>query len=271
MKILFFCPRWGTDNLSWDTFFKKIKDAGYDGVETGLPLNKKEQEPIFNGLEKHGLKLIAQHWETVHSDFEKHIGEYNNRLNSLVESKALFINSQTGKDYYSIEQNEKLLLLAKSISDEKGVPILHETHRGKFSFAAHVTKVFLEKHPWLKITLDISHWCTVAETFLNDQPESLEYAILGTEHIHARVGHTQSPQVTDPRVNEWGEALDFHLKCWDNVIDLQRKRGKEYFTITPEFGPTPYMQLKPGTNEPVSNQWKCNLYMKEILEKRYKV
>jgi hypothetical protein len=32
MKIKFFCPRWGSENIPWDTFCSMVKEAGFDGV-----------------------------------------------------------------------------------------------------------------------------------------------------------------------------------------------------------------------------------------------
>ena len=51
----------------------------------------------------------------------------------------------------------------------------------------------------------------------------MELAITRTDHIHARVGYTEGPQITDPRVPEWKRALDFHLQCWDKVVAFNKK------------------------------------------------
>lgn len=270
MQLLYFCPRWGQENTPWDNFLQKVKEAGYDGVEASLPLCEDEQEEILNGFAKYSLQFIGQHWETVNPDFDEHKAEYETRLRSLANAGPLFICAQTGKDYYSFEQNERLISLARNITRSTGVPVTHETHRGKFSFATHITKIFLEHIPDLQLTLDISHWCNTAETFLHDQAEAVELALSRTEHIHARVGFTEGPQVTDPRAPEWDEALQFHLSCWDKVIERQRKSGKEYFTITSEFGAPPYMPLLPYTRQPVVDQWEINVYMMNLLKQRYK-
>lgn len=270
MKILFFCPRWGCEQTQWNEFLPKVKEAGYDGVETGLPLEIKQQEEILNELAKNNLLLIAQHWETVNPDFDKHYNEYKTRLQSLANTKPLFINSQTGKDYYSFQQNEQLIALANDIAGKTGISIIHETHRGKFSFAAHITKNFLERIPGLRLTLDISHWCNTAESFLQDQPEAVELALSRSEHIHSRVGYIEGPQITDPRAPEWEEALQFHLSCWDKVIETHKANNKENFTITSEFGAPPYMPLLPFTRQPITDQWEVNVYMMHLLKERYK-
>jgi len=269
MEILFFCPRWGCEHLSPEVFLAKVKATGYDGVECGLPVDEEEKDRLLNGLAKYGLRFIGQHWETVTHDFSQHLQEYEHRLTQLALANPQFINSQTGKDYYSFAQNEQLINIGRHITAASGIPVKHETHRGKFSFAAHSMQEYFEKLPWLRITLDISHWCAVAETLLHDQEKSVQTAISHTDHIHSRVGHTQGPQVIDPRAPECLDALNFHLDCWDKVIALKRKNGDPFFTITPEFGAPPYLHLFPYTKQPIVNQWEVNVFMMELLRKRY--
>lgn len=44
---------------------------------------------------------------------------------------------------------------------------------------------------------DYSHFCVVAESYLEEQSEMLEQVNERSFHIHARVGYPQGPQVTD--------------------------------------------------------------------------
>jgi len=110
----------------------------------------------------------------------------------------------------------------------------------------------------------------VAETFLHDQQDAVDLAVSRTRHIHARIGHTQGAQVSDPRAPEWQEALEMHLHCWDKIYDASKKAGLPMLTFTPEFGPSPYMPLLPYTKQPVANQWEINVYMNQLLKSRYK-
>jgi len=250
-------------------FLAQVKKAGYDGVECSLPDDEQEQEQLVNGLGKHGLRFIGQHWQTVDNNFEKHRLQYENRLRQLAVAGPLFINSQTGKDYFSFAQNEQLINTAAAVAQATGIPVVHETHRGKFSFAAHIMQDYLDRIPSLRITLDISHWCAVAETLLHDQQAAIEMAVQHTDHIHARIGHTQGPQVMDPRAPEYQDALNFHLECWDKIVELKRKKGDSFFTITPEFGAPPYLPLFPYTQQPIVNQWDINVFMMNLLRERY--
>jgi hypothetical protein len=119
------------------------------------------------------------------------------------------------------------------------------------------------------ITADFSHWCNVSESLLEQQQEAVDLAISRTIHIHARVGHAESAQVSDPRAEEWNAEVEAHLKWWDHIIQHRLKSGAQLATITPEFGPAPYMPALPYTKMPVANQWDINVHMMGILKKRY--
>ena len=261
MRILYFCTTWGQKSGRWDEFFSGIVSNGYQGVETDLPVETERNE-FMEGLEKYGLKFIAQHWETVIADISLHCETYEKRLRELAALKPLFINSHTGRDFFSYEQNCSLLGIADAVIQDTGIRVVHETHRGRFAYAAHIVRQYLHAHPALQLTLDLSHWCTVSESLLEDQQEAVDLAIARTAHIHARVGHTQGPQVANPSLPEYAEALSFHLDCWDKVV-AQRKH--KVLTITPEFGPRPYMP----PNQPADQQWQNNLYIMNLLKNRY--
>jgi sugar phosphate isomerase/epimerase len=271
MKVLFFCPRWGKADVPWPAFAQQVKAAGYDGVETDVPADERERNVMLEALAACGLLLIAQHWETVTPDFDAHLAAYTERLERLAAVLPVCINAQTGRDFFTREQNGELLAAAAAVSAATGIPVYHETHRGKFSFAAHVTAAYLRELPALQLTLDVSHWITVAESllFLEEQRSAVSLAIARTRHIHARVGHTQGPQVSDPRVPEWQDALHQHLACWDEVYRLNKQAGVQQLTVTPEFGPPPYMPLLPDTLQPVADQWEINCYMRSLLNSRY--
>lgn len=266
MKIKFFCPHWGSADLGFAEFIEKVKTAGYDGVEMSLPLDQSEKETILQTIRLNGLLHIAQHWETATTDFNEHKKEYRERLLNLASADPMFINSQTGKDFFSFEQNAELIKIADDVSKQTGKSIIHETHRGKFSYAAHVTFEYLTRLPDLRIGFDVSHWCAVAESYLYDQPQAVNLAIRRADHIHARIGFPEGPQIPDPRAPEWKEAVDIHVSWWKRIVERNRAEGKTVLTITPEFGPYPYMTILPHTRQPIANQWEVNVYMMNMLK-----
>jgi sugar phosphate isomerase/epimerase len=267
MTIQFYAPHWG-NTLPFDTFCHNVKAAGYDGVEMGLPFDVTEKQDILETLKKYDLTLIGQYWQSFERDLAEHTQNYEKYLRHLIAAKPIFINCQTGKDYFTFEQNQHLFGVAARLSAESGIRIIHETHRGKSLFAAHICQNYLENIPNLQICLDISHWCNVHESLLEDQEEAVNLAIQHTDHIHSRVGHAESPQVNDPRAPEWKTTLETHLNWWDKVVDRHRKENKT-LTINTEFGPANYMPTVPYSQEPVANQWEINVYMMHLLKKRY--
>lgn len=275
MTVKFFCPRWGSEHIPWESFVQSVKDAGYAGIEW-FPFGEVcDHQQVVQLLKEYKLEFVIvmavlQHYPEP----EEYLAELEKQLTRLCKLSAygqapLFISAQTGREYYSADQVEETLLCCKKVSEQFNVPIHHETHRNKWTYAAHAVSPFLFKHDDLTLTLDISHWFCVSESYLHDQHVTVAEAVKHTRHIHARVGHTEGPQVWDPAVPEYAEALNEHLKVWDTCVEQQKAGGAAYCTITPEFGPPPYMVFANRQGSPQEEQWRINLWMKNFLETRY--
>jgi len=270
MRIEYYCPLWGSESLPFEEFLARVAEAGYDGVEMPFPLEDPEaRDRRAAAVRDAGLKLIAQQWEAENPDPRGHLAEYEERLRHLAAARPEFISSQTGRDFFSFEVGRRLVDAARRVSAETGVDILHETHRSKMTFSAPATRRFLEAEPDMRLTLDVSHWFCVHERFLADQAESLSLAIRRTRHIHARVGHTQGSQVPDFRSPEWRDVLEIHLEVWDRIAATAEIENQKRLTVTPEFGPAPYMLVYPGTERPLADQWALNTGMMSLLRDRW--
>ena len=103
---------------------------------------------------------------------------------------------------------------------------------------------------------------------LQDQEHIFEKIIPHIKHIHARVGFEQAPQVNNPFAPEWKTYLEQYLHWWQRVIN--EHLALDTFSITPEFGPYPYMPQAPFSKEPLANQQELNVTMKAYLESRLK-
>ncbi|AFV00443.1 sugar phosphate isomerase/epimerase family protein [Simiduia agarivorans] len=268
MELLFLCPLWGSEQLPFTEFVANAKAAGYDGVEVAFPTDRKVCREWVAAIRDHDLCFVAQHWDTLTADYDKHGPVYLDRLSQLAETEPLFINSHSGRDHFSFIQNQALLASADGLSRRLGLPIYHETHRGRFNFAAHVTLQYLKALPDLKITADFSHWCCVAESLLADQPEALTLAIARSYHVHCRVGHSQGSQVTSLALPEYADALEQHLQWWAAITASARARGQKQLTFTSEFGPAPYMLNDPETGQPIADQWAMNVQVMQLVRER---
>ena len=266
LKIL--ATNWGYEG-SVDAFCAAAKREGYDGAEFWWPQNKKEQDELFAALKKHGLEVGFLCGSGL-KDYAAHLDFFKKSIDAATKSeiKPLYINCHSGRDHFSYDQNKAFIDHTTEASQKSGIPIYHETHRARMLFAAHIARNFIEKNPKLKLTLDISHWCNVAESLLEDQEETIKLALSRTGHIHARIGHPEGPQVNDPRAPEWESALKAHLAWWDVVVERKIKSG-EQITFLTEFGPPHYMPTVPYTNQPLADQWEINVFMMHLLRKRY--
>lgn len=275
MHIKFYYPRWGSEHIPWSEFSQKVKQAGFDGVEVYPLATPHEKADMLQSFEENGLEFSLLHAEMVEGrNVERYKQALERNLRELItyQTKGIkpeFITTQTGREYYTADDMAGCFAICDRISLESGINIIQETHRNKWSYAAHVVYVYLQKHPALKLALDLSHWVCVSESYLEDQPEAVDLAIRHTVHLHARVGHIEGPQVTDPRAPENREALNHHLVWWDKWIAYVRSAGREVCTITPEFGPYPYLSYKINTTEPIASQWDINCFMKNLLKARY--
>ena len=50
-------------------------------------------------------------------------------------------------------------------------------------------------------------------------------------------------------------------------MTYQAKLGATVFTVTPEFGPPPYMWTN-AKGRPLESQWDINVFMKELIKAR---
>ena len=268
-SIKFMATDWGFTGTI-EEFCKAAKKEGYDGVEVWWPREEEAKKRLFSSLHKENLQVgfLCAGWQ---SEPIEHIRTFKSSVlaaTSDLPIKPLYINCHSGRDYFSFDENLSMIRFTIERSKQTGIPIYHETHRGRMCFAAPVTRKFLEAERDMHLTLDISHWCNVHESLLEDQVNNVDIAIERTEHIHARVGHPEGPQVNDPRAPEWNKELKQHLAWWDKVV--KRKKGKgEMLTILTEFGPANYMPTLPYTRQPVADQWEINAYMMRLLRERY--
>ncbi len=266
IKIM--ATNWGFDGTS-EQFCAKAKQAGYDGIEVGWPADEAKRKELFDAIKAHQLEyaFLLGIWDS--NEYATHFARFEKILFEAVATKPLYVNCHSGRDYFSFDQNKAFIDLSTRLHQETNVPIYHETHRSRILYSAPVAKTFIEKIPDLRLTLDISHWCAVHESLLADQPTTIDMALRRTDHVHARIGHPEGPQVNDPRAPEWSKALEAHLAWWDKVVGYKISNGSPFLTFLTEFGPPDYMPALPYTRVPVANQWDINLFMLSLLRKRY--
>lgn len=265
-QLLILATKWGNGD-SWDVFFGKCKDAGYNGAELWYPSEEKARGELFAAATKHNMQLGFLCGDGS-KDPKTNFDAFAAALQKAVAAKPLYVNCHTAKDFFSADEAKPFFEYSIRLAQGSGVPIYHETHRGRVLYSAPLTRGFVRQYPGLRLTLDASHWCNVHESLLQDQEETMAEVLPRVEHIHARIGHAEGPQVSDPRAPEWAAAFDAHLKWWDAVVERKKKAG-ERLTVLTEAGPADYMPTVPYTRQPLADQWAINVHMLQLLRKRY--
>ena len=273
-KINYLYPHWGSDDLSALDFFELVKIQGFQGVEINLPKDETFEKEFLRGLEKsreqnpNFICVLQQVLPVKLETVEAYIINVLTELERMLPYHPNFINSHTGKDHFSFKDNSLVIEAIESFSKQNNIPVYHEIHRGRFTYHSATTLSYLDKYPQLQLVGDLSHWCVVSESMLQDQEHILEKIIPHIKHIHARVGFEQAPQVNNPFAPEWNIYLEQYLHWWQRVIN--EHIALDTFSITPEFGPYPYMPQAPFSKEPLANQQELNVTMKTYIDSRLK-
>lgn len=265
MKILFTKSKWEMWNDSLYHFVERVIMDKFDGSELYFDSLSDKPKVIKDMHESNELFLIGQIL-TDGKNLSEHIDSFNKQADFALEAGSKFVNVHAGRDYFSFNDNLKLIEHINQFSKKCGIEFLIETHRGRLTYSLIDTIKYLEASSELKLTADFSHWMVVHESDLSNQTAGLEKSINRSFHIHARVGYEEGPQITDPSAPEWKTHLDNHLSIWQRIIDQRKTEGRELITITPEFGPPNYMHTLPFSNKPVSDTWEMNIKMREIIK-----
>jgi len=229
--------------------------TGYQGLEASIR-HVPDAAEFRAVLRTGGWKWIAG----VYTDMFRtdgtvaaHLASLREQIEECADDAPWLINAHSGLDRWSVGQMEEFFGGALGLEQRFGIAIAHETHRRRCLGTPWATAAMLARFPELKLTADLSHWVCVCERLLEDFDELISQVASRTWHVHARVGHEHGPQVPDPRAPEWAPQLHTHEAWWDRIWAAQRERGLATSTLTPEFGPPPYLWVWPHTRDPAAN------------------
>ncbi len=260
MELLIFRALWGMESLG-GTFADKIAliaAAGYDGVDGYLLPDAPPPAEYARIVRDHGLKLIMAAQVTERDQLDA-------TLEHLAAYEPITIGIHSGRDSMTRDQASAFFEHALHVETQIGIPVLHETHRGRILFTPWDTLYYLRQFDDLKIVADYSHWVNVCERLPDDQAEALALANQRAQHIHARIGYAEGPQVPDPAAPEYAAERAWHEQQWRQIIQQRAAAGASFVTITPEYGPPPYLHTLPHTNVPVADNWQICLWAQREL------
>ncbi|HXP62767.1 MAG TPA: hypothetical protein VN829_19865 [Dongiaceae bacterium] len=256
MKLTLVRHLWGVDHTpGLEAHLPRWREAGYEVVESAFHVSP-DRAGLLRFLKGSGWRWIAQVFSrgfTPGGTVREHLDSLRQQIEDCLEHRPLFFNAQSGSDTWSLAEAEDFYGAALELEPRLGVSLAHETHRLRCFGNPWTTRSILERYPGLKLTCDFSHWVCVAERLLEDCGPILQLAAQHCHHVHARVGYEEGPQVPDPRAPEWARHLAAHEGWWETIWASQQRRGLAVSTLTPEFGPAPYLHTLPFTQTPVAD------------------
>ena len=286
-----------------------LSDLGYAGIEASLSdlgRTRRERADFASEIHDAGLGLIVgaySSWrdydddaiDDLHSAPPLQVGRLRDEIIEAADLGAVKVNCHSGSDSWTEDEAFRFFESIEELrwSGGLGLPsdvgVSHETHRGRPLGSPWVADRLLFRMPGLRLTSDYSHWVLSCERYFGQHrrrgigisggggecDEGGEAGVLRrvadrVDHIHARVGTTQSPQVGDVRderdSNPGGiRAFEDH---WKMIRDAVASRGGTEMSVTPEYGPPPY--APPGN--PTVDVWDAveaaAAHAREILEGR---
>jgi hypothetical protein len=252
MKLQLIRHLWGVTD-PWEEVFPKFVELGFTGIEAPLP--EAAQTRRFKRLLKdHDLAYVPQIF-TAGADVAEHVESFRAQLDQAAGFDPLRVNAHSGRDAWSEVDACRFFEAALEIEMAAGLPVAHETHRGRILYNPWITDRLIESFDALRLCCDFSHWVCVGERLIDDQLEIVQRSAERCIHLHARVGYEQGPQVPDPRAPEHALHVEAHERWWRMVWEAQRSRGDKVSTLTPEFGPPGYQHTLPFTRAPVGDLW----------------
>ncbi len=253
MKLLVFRALWGMAGPLPEQI-ERIAAAGYDGVEGAPPDPAAMPRAEFTALlARHNLKYIAGAFVADKADLAP-------TLARLAEYAPLKIDLHSGRDSMTRDEGSAFLEEALRVAEKIGIPVGHETHRGRLFFTPWDTAYYLRQFDALQVVADYSHWVNVCERLPDDQADALALTNAHAIHIHGRVGYEEGPQAPDPSAPEYARHLAWHEQQWAAIKARHEQAGAAYLTFTPEYGPPAYLHTLPHTNVPVADLWQVCLW-----------
>jgi len=218
----------------------------FAGVEACLIYLPQESRDYLKTASVSGsLKLILL-LQTSGDGVDEHLKSLDNQITEALTYQPEKINIHGGLDRWTMEESKRyfsgFLELEKKYS-AFGVPLLHETHRGRILYAPWIALKILQEFPNLLLTADLSHWVVVSERHLTQEfQDVLDIVKRNTRHIHARPASPQSIQLQGAQLQDtkYYEDIEMFKNYWTQIIQTQSDMGYGPPSIDPEFGPWPY-------------------------------
>ena len=266
VRLLRLRSAWGLAHLrSGDRrgLFAKLREDGWDGVEASLAdigATVADRSACCHAASAEGMALILSaysSWPNYEGGFDAaltvrgHADAMRSELREIGELAAasptptiLRVNAHSGSDAWSETEAVDYFEEVQGVLADLPVDVSHETHRGRYLCCPFATARLLQRLPTLRLTSDFSHWVVKCERLLDTaaEVELLHERIApAVDHVHARIGTPQAPQVASPLQPTVRAAAERHYAWWEAVWSAREAASissrDSTVSATIEYGP----------------------------------
>ncbi len=264
----------GSQYTSLLEFAESAHAEEYSGVEFPVFYLENEAgtpdqalERLKDYFEQHGLDYIALIATRTESwgDYDAHLASFTEQCEAAARLGARKASVHAGADSFGVERGRIFIEACMDVAQAHSIRPCFETHRARILYNPFTCVELLEAIPALELTSDLSHWLLVVDRIPHDIMELFDRASARTGHLHARIGHEKSPQVTEPSDPAWSEHVEMYRRWWQISVEAHQKTGQS-LTVAPEFGPPPYMHAEPFTGQPSASIVAVNSWMRDRLQ-----
>ena len=173
-SVQLFQSLWGWDD-SLEAALDRAASQGFDGLECNIdhacmePLPPDEVRQLFIAR---GNPLILEittgggYTPDLADGPQQHLDQLVRALDRARRMDPLKINLITGSDSWPEPEQHRFLEAVLDLTEAEPCPVMVETHRSRSLFNPWQMPLWLEHHPRLRLTADLSHWCCVAERLM---------------------------------------------------------------------------------------------------------
>jgi hypothetical protein len=224
----------GPHGASDEDRHKAIKQAGYTGVQDGIP------------------ELCANYDLRMTGQFRMNkVGELDEKIQEWTSNPYDCATIHVGWGMESDSEVDKMIAHVLETSSKHNFPIYIETHRATVTQDMWRTVEIVKRFPEIRFNGDFSHWYTGLEMVNGDFEEKLDFiapVLDRVRFIHGRIGNPGCIQVN---VEDLKAPFVAHFKAfWTRSFlgFLKSASPGDYICFTPELLPSEYYYAQLSKN-----------------------
>ncbi|MBD2867433.1 sugar phosphate isomerase/epimerase [Paenibacillus sp. IB182493] len=243
-----------------------IAESGFGGINGAIP-SPEEEKRWKELLRGHGLAFSVNAYPRTLQD-----------LSAFLERASAFgdieyVNAQVMQPFVTGDEAKELLAGMNRLSEEAGIPVFFETHRGTITQDLIRTAEYARALPALPLTIDYSHYVVAGELHtVSDEAEALLQNLLPhAASIHMRISNGEQVQIDPGEEGEHPMVAHF-ARWWEGAmrgwLHAQRRRTAA-FPVVAELGPPSYAITTDeagGRKSEIGDRWTQSLYLKRLAE-----